>query len=57
MKEHKCRNMPLQVCRSAAGYYIGRWCPECGPYSRDSGYYRTPEEAQIALDTKDYWRE
>jgi hypothetical protein len=38
-----------QVLRSAAGFYIGTWC-ECGPYSRESGYYRTEREAQRALD-------
>jgi hypothetical protein len=25
------------------GYYVGTWC-KCGPYSRNSGYYRTAEE-------------
>ena len=38
-----------QVLRSAAGFYIGTRC-ECGPYSRESGYYRTEREAQRALD-------
>ena len=35
----------LQVLKSAAGYYIGR--TEDGmPYSRESGYFRTYEEAE-----------
>lgn len=42
--------MPLKVLKSAAGYYIGRFCGNCGPYSRDSGYFKTEEEAQAELD-------
>jgi len=37
-----------KVCYSAAGYYIGTYC-DCGPYSRESHYYRTQEAAQAAL--------
>ena len=45
----------LMVMKSAAGYYIGRsyWDTECGfegPYSRESGYYGTEDEAQADLD-------
>ena len=43
----------LQVCHSAAGYYVGTWC-NCGPYSRESGYYQRREEAQAALHNLDY---
>jgi len=45
----------LQVCKSGAGYYIGRMFhnPEYGgfmePGSRESGYYPTKEEADIWL--------
>ena len=49
--------MPLKVCQSAAGYCVGRWCPECGPYSRNSEYYGTEKQAEYALNTKDYWRD
>ena len=45
-----------QVLRSAAGYYIGTRCC-CGPYSRESGYYRTEEEAKKALATDSFFRE
>lgn len=38
-----------QVCRSAAGYYIGTWHPEEGPYERYSEYYATHEDAQDRL--------
>lgn len=34
-----------EVCMSAAGYYWGTYCPVCGPYSRESEYYATREEA------------
>lgn len=45
----KCGITPeLKVCKSFAGYYIGTQC-NCGPYSRESGYYRTREEAEKAL--------
>lgn len=38
----------LQVCHSQAGYYIGTYC-SCGPYSRESDYYKTRELAEKAL--------
>jgi hypothetical protein len=48
----------LMILHSAAGYYIGRLCEEAGfqePYSRDSQeYYRTQQEAQLALDNESY---
>lgn len=45
----------VQVLSSNAGYYIGTSC-DCGPYSRESGYYKTREQAQKALDKGDYGR-
>ena len=47
--------LTLQVLHSAAGYYIGTFC-NCGPYSRESGYYKTSEEAQAALDNGSFER-
>lgn len=41
-----------KICRSNAGYYIGTEC-NCGPYSRESHYYKTREAAQTALDKKE----
>ena len=38
----------LQVCRSAAGGYVGTVCA-CGPYSRESGYYSQRLEAEGAM--------
>lgn len=38
----------LRVCRSFAGYYLGTQC-DCGPYSRESDYFETREEAEAAL--------
>ena len=43
-----------QVCKSAAGYYIGRMCDE-GPYSRVSPYYETKKVAQQALILNEYY--
>lgn len=45
----------LGVQRSDAGYYVGITC-ECGPYSRESGYYRTSAEAEAALASGSYGR-
>jgi hypothetical protein len=43
-------SMPLDVYSSGRrGYWLGRSC-SCGPYSRDSGYFKTEEEAQDKLD-------
>ena len=44
-----------QVLRSAAGFYIGTRC-ECGPYSRESGYYRSEDDAQKDLDAGSFFR-
>jgi hypothetical protein len=46
---------PIKVHRSAAGYYIGTWCA-CGPYSRESGYYASADQARGALVRGDYGR-
>lgn len=45
----ECGVMPeLKVHMSNAGYYIGTRC-DCGPYSRESGYYKTRELAEAAF--------
>jgi non-ribosomal peptide synthetase component E (peptide arylation enzyme) len=49
------KDLKNEVLRSAAGYYIGTLC-DCGPYTRESGYYRTEEEAQRALDADTFVR-
>lgn len=47
----------LGVYQSAAGYYIGTMC-NCGPYSRESGYYPTKEAALQAMINDDVsWRQ
>ena len=38
----------IAVHRSGAGFYVGTSC-QCGPYSRESGYYPTREGAEKAL--------
>ncbi|MGB8481913.1 MAG: hypothetical protein WCE63_24195 [Acidobacteriaceae bacterium] len=48
-------NLTNEVLCSRAGYYIGTQC-ECGPYSRESGYYRTYEVAQSALNSGPFSR-
>jgi hypothetical protein len=39
----------------AAGFYIGTSC-QCGPYSRESGYFQTWDDANLALTTGGYGR-
>tara|TARA_R100001086_G_scaffold142583_1_gene74953 strand:- start:492 stop:704 length:213 start_codon:yes stop_codon:yes gene_type:complete len=45
----ECKVKGPQVCRSAAGFYIGYYCPDCGPYDRVSTYFPTEEVAERAL--------
>lgn len=40
--------LKLSVCKSAAGWYLGTMC-YCGPYSRESDYYASEEEARADL--------
>lgn len=45
------KELELEVLRSAAGYYLGHFCSNCGPYDRVSeGYYKCKEDADIDLD-------
>lgn len=48
----------LMVLHSAAGYYVGRLYEysedECGPYSRESTYFKTEKAAIKALANNDY---
>lgn len=41
---------PLQVLSTPAGWYLGVWPVGGEPYSRDSEYFPTQEEAQEALN-------
>jgi hypothetical protein len=54
---HECgTELVIGIQKSAAGYYVGFFCDCCGPYSRESGYYRSHEEAETALSTGAYGR-
>lgn len=46
--------LTLKVCMSAAGYYLGYECPHCGPYSRETGYWKTRDAAEKALASGRY---
>ena len=48
--------LELKVLYSGAGYYIGTHS-DCGPYSRESGYYATVEEASSDMITGAFGRE
>lgn len=51
-----CHKMPkIDVYSTPAGYYVGTYC-DCGPYSRESDYYRDHESAQRALNSGAYGR-
>ena len=51
-----CNHTPeLDVWLSPAGYYIGTYC-DCGPYSRESAYYTTLQEAKDALVLGEFGR-
>lgn len=49
------KEMEFEVLRSGAGFYIGTQC-ECGPYSRESGYYRSREDAAAAPPSNNFGR-
>jgi len=54
---HECATeLAIDIQKSAAGYYIGFFCPECGPYSRESGYFHNRDEAETVLDLGDFGR-
>ena len=40
--------LQLEVLQSAAGFYIGTRC-NCGPYSRESGYFKSRDLASATL--------
>lgn len=49
----KC--FPLQVCKSAAGHYIGTLSEDGEPYTRESKeYWKSPEKAETALRTRSW---
>ena len=41
------KEMKLEILSSNAGYYLGYLCKQCGPWSRETGYYPSHE---LALD-------
>jgi len=50
---------PLQfrVCPSHAGYYIGTYYRDCGPFSRESEYYARRRDAERDLRNQSVrWR-
>lgn len=47
--DHDPIKLELSVLRSGAGYYVGYFCPKCGPFSRESGYFATDADAQAEM--------
>jgi len=50
-----CKVVLVPKVYETCAFYVGTWC-NCGPYSRESGYYKTREEAEAALKTGNYGR-
>lgn len=48
-EEFESAELPLQVCSSMAGYYIGQLEPSGSPFSRMSTYFKTRKEAEMVL--------
>jgi hypothetical protein len=46
----------IQILSTPAGYYIGYLTGDGFPYSRESGYYTTREEAETVLKKGGYER-
>lgn len=44
-----CLPVNLDVHRSNAGFYLGFWCPQCGPISRETNYVGTRRKAEEEL--------
>lgn len=50
MKCHWCgREIVLEVLHNHSGYYLGYVCEICGPQTRETEYYTTRKETEIAL--------
>ena len=45
-----CQVEGPRVIKSGAGFYIGYFCNECGPCTRDSSYFANEEEANHVLN-------
>lgn len=45
--------LELEILRSNGGwYYLGYFCPQCGPFSRETTYLASREEAEKVLNNK-----
>ena len=43
-------DLKLDIWQSAAGFYIGYWCMDDGPISRETRYFSSEGAAQLALE-------
>lgn len=48
-EEFNPEDLPVQVCSSGGGYYIGQLEPCGAPFCRLSGYYKSRSDAEKAL--------
>jgi len=46
----KCETfLPFKVLHTPAGYYIGCFCDQHGPHSRETSYYSKRRDAELDL--------
>ena len=50
--------LEFRICSSLAGYYVGIFCGDRGPYTRESEYYRSKQdlERDLRSNTVRWWR-
>jgi hypothetical protein len=41
--------LTIEVLGSHGRFYIGYWCPNCGPYDRITDYFDTRDKAESIL--------
>jgi hypothetical protein len=47
--DHEPIDLKPEVLQSGGGYYVGYFCPQCGPISRESGYFKKSADAELEL--------
>ena len=47
----------FRLLKSPAGWYVGTFCPKCGPYSRETIYIQDQEEGYRVLMSFQNWEE
>jgi hypothetical protein len=48
------RRLPVEICESRAGFYLGTKDEDGSPFSRESQYWRARKDAERALLKRDW---